>query len=196
METHKILYCFLILFFISSCKNDANQIVKSNDDTIVQILKADSLLKPYNNYPKLRDFYLSKYIAAYEKIKKNPIDKDFFIKLRYDTASTYVYVFILGNYYNEPKIHEAVVLFYLRLGYEFFNRNKYSMRIFSDEGENSYTAVFYIIFLKISGQKPNDGFLPVSVYNWVKDQPEYLKNPDIKAAFEKMKQKLKEKGIE
>jgi len=193
MKILKAILAFIILIVTINCNKLDNNVDKSNKDSINQNLHSTDLEKNRMNYLKTRKYYISQYNEAYAKIRNNPIDEDFFITLRYQVPSTYVETFILGNFYEEPKINEAIILFYLKLYNGFLNSNKYSIRVFSDMGENSYTPIFYTIFLKISGQKPEDGMLPVSVYNWVLNQPKYLENVDIKAEVEKIKLKEKEK---
>ena len=93
--------------------------------------------------------------------------------------SIFIETIICGVYYNEEIVNDAIVLFYLK-GYLAKLKDNYYADFFDDMGDNPYTPIFYTAFLKISNEPPDKGFIMSSCYSWVKKQPKYLKNPDIK----------------
>jgi len=194
MKFQTVLLVFYVVFLLS-CKHQDNSGLSKVNDTICKYDTLNVMSRFENdNYIRNRKNWIRRYNQAYNAIKSNDFDPDFFINIRSGANSVYVSYFITGMIHNETIINEAVVLFYLKFYYAFLNEEKYCYKIISDVGENSFTPIFYTIFCKISNHPPEKGMLANTVYNWVLKQPEYLKNKDIKSEIERIEKLEQSKG--
>jgi len=166
---------FIFVFIIVSCNSNSNDIKKQTTDSLK--ITYD---KNYEDYLIYRDIYLSKYEKFYKIVKNNNFNDSLIIKIDREIAVEYI---ILGIYYNEKILNDAVVLFFLKVHLAFL-KEKYYPEFFCDWGINSYTPIFIMTFFKISNEPPDKGFVIPTCYNWVKNQPQYLKNKDIKSVVD------------
>jgi hypothetical protein len=188
------LVLMFFLGFFTVCENQNNptenkELIAIDTDKLFEIEKPSDYLENNSYYKEL-------YNEAYIAIKTLNFDSAFFSNLRYGNnekglSSVYVSTFITGLIYEEEKIYDAVLLFYMKFYLAFLNGEPYCSRILSDMGENSYTPVFYMIFIKLSGHKPDNFMLASTVYDWIITKPEYLKNEDINSIIEEIKHKQK-----
>lgn len=177
----------IISILIISCNNNTIE-NKIPVDTIKQIYD-----KNYKDYLIYRDVYLLKYEKLYNTIKNNKFNDTIISKIR---KSIYESELIIGMYYKEEILYEAVILFYLK-GYLVFLKDNYFALFIKYLDSNSYTPIFYIIFLNLSNEAPpKKVFIIPTCYDWVKNQPKYLKNPDIKAVVDSIKYFLMKRKLE
>ncbi len=192
-KTYKFIYIiFIISVFIFSCNTDIENISVNNTDTLIitDTIKLFQISQS-ENYTRNRDNYLKKYEKAYNLIKDTPFNDDFFSEIR--GQGVYVSLFVTGMVYDEQIIYNSVIIFYLKYYQAFLNGEKYSFKLNSDIGENSFMPIFFLTFINLSNKSPEDGVFPNYVYEWVLTNPTYFNNEDIAKEIEKIKIKLKEK---
>jgi hypothetical protein len=192
---YSILLFLTLLSILFSCVNPKNSTVyHSVTDTVYvydTIKVYDTITLSHEVYLKSLKLYEEEYRTFYSIVKSGTPNKHFVNQL---DKLIYPRTIMVGSMFNEKIINEGIVLFFLKVYHNNLNGDGYLFNVSCCLDNNIYIMLFTMQYCKISGKDPSWSFMSPMVYEWVKNQPEYLKNKDIKKEVDEIKALL-DKGV-
>ncbi len=190
MKINLIIFGLLSIFGCSTKEykdTTSKKAIEIIHDTIV-IYDTIYPKKMYNISKSLID---REYNQIYKIIKTTQPTTELWKKLKQNTSPKFI---MYGYLYNDKRISESTLLLFLKIYHNNLKGNNYLFDISCNMNNNIYLMLFVLEYYKISKADPVDHLVSPMVYEWIVNQPNYLKNKDIQNEVKEIENLLK-KGI-
>lgn len=194
MKKISFIYLLILLSYCTPKDNKVSAPQSPNDclyydtitvfDTVVTVLpQPKEAEQPNYNKKKLNEFYT---LLEHQKV----IDETFIDKM----DRKYWGAIFNGILYDEDKMNDYILLFFLKLHLEYINKNhKYGYEFGCCIHEHISIAYFALQFCKFSHY--HGTFLTYYIYEWVLTQPKYLEKEMIEKEVKAIKEVLSKKNF-